>query len=297
MAFKKGTSYLVSPSMKLKQFDAKYQNHGFTTHQSSYFGFTLGATGALDYRFKAKENSPMFRLGLSADAGSYSADVSDSKLFAIDGITGAFTDKQTISIDSSTMSVSVEPTYYYPFSSSLSTTVSAVAGFNIPDTDIDEGWGIFGGKLGVVYERYKYSVKLGGSVANLFDNNTGMSTIDMEGSAKVDVKLGKIRAFSSLRYLTSTDPSFRSKDRYRYLLADPRIRYVDDYFSQLYVDGGASVDVLGAEIEARASFLSKAPYDVDGDYVITRDYQTDPIATSAEQVIGFFRAWDFPTHF
>ena len=58
----------------------------------------------------------------------------------------------------------------------------------------------------------------------------------------------------------TSDPSFRSKDRYRYFLADPRTRYVDDYVSQMYFDLGASVDFLGAELEGKFSYLSKVPF-------------------------------------
>ena len=285
MGFKKGATYSVSPSLNLEQFDAKYQNHGYTTNQSAYFGYNVGATGGLDYRFKAKENSPLFRLGSSAAVGSYKAKVSDSKLFSIEGISGAFTNKQTVDIDESTLAFLAEPSFFYPFNSALSATVSAIFSVNIPEIDYDSSWGMMGGKLGVSYEKYKFSLRLGGSVANLFDYESGMSTLDTEASVKGDLKFNKARLFSSFRYLMTSDPSFRSKDRYRYFLADPRTRYVDDYVSQMYFDLGASVDFLGAELEGKFSYLSKVPFVKEEGFVVTRDFPIDPISTSSEVIM------------
>ena len=285
MRYKRGLTYAVNPSVNLKQFDAKYQNHGYTTNQSAYFGYNLGATGGLDYRFKAKENSPLFRLGLSANVGSYNAKVSDYKLFSIEGVSGAFTNEQSFDVDESTLGLMAEPTYYHPFNSSLSASVSAIFSTNVPEVDFENIWGMMGGKLGIAFDKYKFSLRLGGSVANLYDYESGMSTLDIEGSIKGDVKFGLLRVFSSFRYLSTSDPSFRSRDRYRYFLADNRIRYVDDYLSQMYADVGASIEIFSAEIEGKFSYLQRTPVEKEDGSVVIRDFPTDPIRTASEVVM------------
>ena len=47
--------------------------------------------------------------------------------------------------------------------------MSAIFSTNVPEVDFENIWGMMGGKLGIAFDKYKFSLKAWRSVANLYD--------------------------------------------------------------------------------------------------------------------------------
>lgn len=234
-------------------------------------GLQMGQSGG-----RASVGSMDFTVGTVG----YSADLNQTQLVTLAGTTGNFTSQVSTSRKENSAYVSVKPKIGFRLGTALSTEVAASYVSYLPNSKTKNAWGQSQVDIGL-HSDSALSLGLDFSLQQPFDETQHKKSDDMLARLELAKNSGDFNFRLAGQLWQASNPDFVNVDRFRFVFADPSIRYRVGFERETQTEAGISYSIDENTLSLR---FVNSEREAPAGRGISRLDSLDPIELTAESL-------------